>query len=144
MLAMLTRLPALLTFCVSLGCANDDESGDGHEDSADHHASESEGSTTGLDDTAAHAETSVDPGDPVAVWCNCMLTNCHDAYHAQFGEEHPTSEEMCQAAGAAVPQNGAPVMTGNFLECRQHFCDQAAASGDMAGCENAIGDAVCI
>jgi hypothetical protein len=42
----------------------------------------------------------------------------------------------------ALPTNGAPIESGNFLECRQHFCDAGAA--DEALCENAIGNAVCV
>ena len=71
-----------------------------------------------------------------------MLANCHDLYHGAWGEDHISAEAMCLEAAAAVPGAGSDVMEGNFIECRVHFCEQAAA--DEALCENAMGNAVCI
>ena len=69
-----------------------------------------------------------------------MLANCHDQYHDTWGEDHKASEAACLMEADALPMNGSDIDMGNFIECRQHFCDMAAS--DEALCANALGDAV--
>ncbi len=109
---------------------------------ADHgsetHGSETHGSETHGSET--HGETTA--GDtPAAQYCACMLENCHDQYHATWGEEHPDSETMCLAAAEAVPSVGMPAMSGNSIECRLHFCE--LGHDDPAACDTALGTAPC-
>lgn len=91
-----------------------------------------------------HAGTAGTTGEPSAidVYCACMLENCHDEYHATWGEDHEASEAMCAAAAAAVPSVGAPATTGNSLECRQHYCDLGEAV--PGACASAIGGGACV
>ncbi len=102
------------------------------------HGSETHGSETHGSET--HGETTA--GDtPAAQYCACMLENCHDQYHATWGEEHPDSETMCLAAAEAVPSVGMPAMSGNSIECRLHFCE--LGHDDPAACDTALGTAPC-
>jgi len=80
--------------------------------------------------------------DPAAVYCDCVFTNCHEPYHAKWGEDEMMSEAACLMEASALPVNGSDIDMGNFIECRQHFCDLAAS--DETLCANALGDAVCI
>lgn len=41
-----------------------------------------------------------------------------------------------------LPEDDGMPMAGADLECRQHFCEQAA--DDESLCSNAMGEAVCI
>ncbi len=104
---------------------------------SDHGASSSSGDHGGDDHSV-----DTDGSDPIVAYCGCMLANCHDEYHAKWGEDHVASEEACMMEAEALPQNGSPIEAGNFFECREHFCE--AAAGDPSVCANAIGAAVCI
>lgn len=96
------------------------------------------GASSGSDDHGVDTDSS----DAIVAYCGCMLANCHDEYHAKWGEDHVASEEACMMEAEALPQNGSPIEAGNFFECREHFCE--AAAGDPSVCANAIGAAVCI
>jgi hypothetical protein len=85
-------------------------------------------------------ETSAD--DPAVVYCSCVFSNCHDAYHEKWGEDEMASEAACLMEAEALPVNGSDIEMGNFIECRMHFCELAA--DDESLCANALGDAVCV
>lgn len=91
-----------------------------------------------------HAGTAGTTGEPSAidVYCACMLENCHDEYHATWGEDHEASEAMCAAAAAAVPSVGVPATTGNSLECRLHYCELGEAV--PGACASAMGGGACV
>jgi hypothetical protein len=123
----------------STGCPGGDDStadrAHGSETSAHHHTTE-EGS-------GADTRT-VDSGedDPAAAYCACVFANCHEPYHAKWGEDEVASEAACLTEASALPQNGAEVEMGDFIECRVHFCELAAS--DATACAAALGDEVCI
>lgn len=91
-----------------------------------------------------HAGTAGTTGEPSAidVYCACMLENCHDEYHATWGEDHEASEAMCAAAAAAAPSVGVPATTGNSLECRLHYCELGEAV--PGACASAMGGGACV
>ena len=102
---------------------------------------------TGETTHATHAETAGTAGttgEPSAidVYCACMLENCHDEYHATWGEDHEASEAMCAAAAAAVPSVGVPATMGNSLECRQHYCELGEPV--PGACASALGGGACV
>ncbi|MBX7078765.1 MAG: hypothetical protein K1X88_06210 [Nannocystaceae bacterium] len=124
-------------------CKSDDGGGDTAADehgAGEHGASEASAGEHGAD-THDHSVDS-DGTDPAVAYCSCMLANCHEPYHTKFGEDEMAAEAACLAEAGAVPSNGAPTEMGNFIECRQHFCD--AAMADPTVCTNALGDAVCM
>lgn len=110
-----------------------------HDHGADEHGSVDEHGTSAGDDHSIDT----DPGDPIVAYCGCMLEYCHDQYHAKWGEDHMASEEACLMEAQGLPSNGGPTESGNFFECREHFCE-LAAGGDESVCDNAIGAAVCV
>ena len=67
-------------------------------------------------------------------YCACMLVNCHDHYHATWGEDHEASEAMCLAAAEALDDAA--------FACRMAACD--AAADDPAACVDAIGGGACM
>ena len=85
-------------------------------------------------------DTSAD--DPAVAYCMCVFSNCHELYHAKWGEDEMAAEAACLMEADALPMNGSDIDMGNFIECRMHFCELAA--GDESLCVNALGDAVCI
>jgi hypothetical protein len=144
---------SLAVVCLVTGCPSDD--GDSGGDSgADEHGTDEHGTDEhgtdehgtdehGTDEhgTDEHGvETAAD--DPAAILCSCLLANCHDPYHTKWGEDEMMSQQACLMEADALPMNGSDIEMGNFIECRQHFCD-AAASDDTV-CANALGDAVCM
>ncbi len=72
-------------------------------------------------------------------YCGCMLLSCHDQYHQKFGPESDevAAREACLAEAGALPVNGSDVDSGNFIECRLHFC--TAGKTDPSVCDNTIG-----
>ncbi|MFO0635036.1 MAG: hypothetical protein U0168_19505 [Nannocystaceae bacterium] len=137
----------LLPLCLALfslpSCKSDDGGGDTAADehgAGEHGASEASGSGTAAD-THDHSVDS-DADDPAVAYCSCVFANCHEPYHAKWGEDEMAAEAACLAEAGALPSNGGPTEMGNFIECRQHFCDAAAA--DPTVCTNALGDAVCM
>lgn len=109
-----------------------------HEHTTEHeHATEP--TSTGHEHTSTEATT--DGSSPASDYCECMLVHCHDQYHGTWGEEHPQSENNCNADAAMLPTVGVPAMSGDSLECRLYHCEQAA--GDASLCEAAIGGAPC-
>lgn len=125
------------------GCPSDDTSDDG----ASTHEHGAEASTAEHGAEASTAEThdhSVDTNadDPAVVYCSCVFANCHEPYHAKWGEDEMASEAACLMEADALPMNGSDIEMGNFIECRMHFCELAATDPTM--CTNALGDAVCM
>ena len=110
------------------------------------HAHATTTGTTGHAHTGetTHAGTAGTTGEPSAidVYCACMLENCHDEYHATWGEDHEASEAMCAAAAAAVPSVGVPATMGNSLECRQHYCELGEPV--PGACASALGGGACV
>ena len=132
-----------VTLALLLAACSDDDNGDtaadtpgAEEHGAGEHGAEEHGG-------AEHDHSvDTDQNDPVVAYCSCMLANCHDPYHAKWSDDEIMAEQACLMEAQALPVNGAPTEMGNFLECRQHFCDAAAT--DATVCANAIGDAVCM
>lgn len=101
------------------------------------------GGTHGADTHGGHDHTiDTDGSDPAVAYCMCVFVNCHEQYHAKWGEDEMVSEQACLAEAGALPSNGAPIETGNFIECREHFCELAQA--DSTQCDAALGNTVCI
>ncbi len=152
---------ALLAFIIAVACSpsdsgtttgtTTDSTGHAHETHATHETGSETAAPTSTEahDThehethATHAEETGTTGaaTPVDVYCECMLLNCHDQYHALWGEDHVESEAMCQAAAGAVPSVGMDAMSGDSIECRTHFC--SVGHDDAAACESALGGAPC-
>lgn len=139
------RVPLLLLpLYLAYGCkddgdddtSSDEHGGDDHDHGADEHGAEEHG------ESGHDHSVDTDADDPVVVYCSCMLANCHEPYHMKWGEDEMAAEEACLMEAQGVPSNGGPTEMGNFLECRQHFCDAAAM--DDTVCANALGDAVCM
>jgi len=118
--------------------SGDHDDSTGHDDASTGHDDET---TAGEHGTAEHG-TETGGGSSAEQYCFCMLENCHDQYHATWGEEHPQSEEMCLTAAEAVPSVGMPAMSGNSLECRLHFCE--LGHDDPTACDIALGAAPCV
>lgn len=121
------------------GCPSDDDSSD---TGADDHTHDSSGAhdSSGGHDSGGSSDTG--SSGAAATYCSCVLANCHEPYHAKWGEDEIAAQQACLAEAAALPVNGAPTEMGNFIECRQHFCDLAAS--DDSVCANALGEAVCM
>lgn len=84
------------------------------------------------------------PPDPdyIAVYCNCVLRNCHDDSHAKWGMSDAELLAGCKAESAQIPMHGSPTTEGNFLECRVAACERAAT--DLSTCYPALGTAPCL
>lgn len=91
--------------------------------------------TTDAPGTASSSSGGGDP-PPLTEYCDCMVVECHDQYHAKFGEEHRVAEMLCLEYAASIPSVGAPAMSGNSIECYTWAC----AQGD---CEAALGGGAC-
>jgi hypothetical protein len=81
---------------------------------------------------------------PAEVYCNCMLTSCHDQYHSHFGPDtdEPAARAACLAEAAALPSAGMPATSGNSIECRMYFCEVGRTDETMCG--GSIGEAPCM
>ena len=90
------------------------------------------GDATSGESTAAESTGAVEPA-PLAEHCACMLENCHDQYHAMWGEDHVQSEMMCLADAGAQPTVGMPAMSGNSIECRYDACTKKDCVGATGG-----------
>lgn len=126
-----------------VGCA--DDGNDDAADTLDHGAEEHGAAEHGAEEQGSEGHdhsVDTDPNDPIVAYCACVFANCHEPYHAKWGEDEMAAEQACLMEAEAVPSNGGPTEMGNFLECRQHFCDAAAT--DPTVCTNALGDAVCM
>ena len=130
-----------------VGAASDDEgAGETHDHDHDHGAVDSgSGDEHGASEETSDHDHSVDTDadDPAVIYCSCVFANCHEAYHAKWGEDEMVAEAACLMEADALPMNGSDVDMGNFIECRMHFCDLAAA-GDDTQCAAALGDEICI
>jgi len=115
--------------------------GDDAATAGDDAATAGDDATTSGDDSSGDGETS--GGDAAAQeYCNCLLVNCHDDFHERYGEGDVVALPACYEAAAAIPMVGMEAMSGDSLECRMHFCNEAA--GDASACAAALGDEVCI
>ncbi len=104
------------------------------------------GQGTGGGGHGAHAGSSGasgQSGDLATEYCDCMLTACHDEYHATFGPESDevAARQACLSTAAAVPVNGSPVTQGNFIECRIHHCELGKTNA--SACPASIGQGAC-
>ena len=128
---------------LALACKSDDGGTDtaAEHGGAEHGAAEHGAAEHGAADSHDHS-VDTDAMDPAVIYCSCVFANCHEPYHAKWGEDEMAAETACLAEANALPSNGGPTEMGNFIECRQHFCDMAAA--DPMVCTNALGDAVCM
>lgn len=75
-------------------------------------------------------------------YCTCMLVSCHDKFHSKWGEADGDAAAACIANANAVPKRGMETETGNFLECRMHFC--GIGDENDTACEKAAGEATCL
>ena len=130
--------------------------------SDDHHATAGDDAATAGDDAATAGDDAATAGDDAATvgddasgaedssggdaaaetYCNCMLVNCHDDFHERYGEGDVVALPACYEAAAAFPTVGMDAMSGDSLECRMHFCNEAAADG--SACAAALGDEICV
>lgn len=132
-LALLLPLAALTLGCESEACHEVDEDCGGHAGSGVG-ASSAGGAGQGGAGGSASALA--------LAYCNCMLGDaCHDQYHDTFGPDtdEEAAREACLAAADALPVAGADVDTGNFIECRIHYCELGPT--DATACDNTIGGA---
>jgi len=129
---MMAATCALLTSaCGDEACHDDETCGD-----ADGGAG-SGGSGTGAGASGGAGGTA----DLTIDYCVCMLANCHDPYHVEWGDDEEVARDRCIDAAAAVPQTGSPATDGNSLECRMNACEMAAT--DSASCDGAFGSDPC-
>ncbi len=106
-------------------------------------SSDDSAATDGGGTADAAADAAGDGGlTPPQELCNCLLINCHEPYHAQYGEGDEVAIPACEADAESLPTAGMDTMSGNFLECRQAFCDLAAT--DATNCPAALGGAPCM
>lgn len=92
--------------------------------------------------TAATTPADAGPDTSILAYCNCLLSNCHDESHQKWGA---TDEELlagCRSEALNVPSNGAPITSGNFIECRVGYCKQSLQ--DSQFCSAALGQTVCL
>jgi hypothetical protein len=83
------------------------------------------------------------PSSLAETYCDCMLLTCHDAYHDHFGPEsdEEAARAACWAEAETLPVAGMDVDSGNFVECRIHYC--ASGSEDADTCAATIGEGAC-
>jgi hypothetical protein len=142
---MIMRSPSIAILAFLVGCPADDDDGSSAAETHADHGSETHGTTDQGSETHAtadHGSSETGPSSAVEAYCSCVFENCHEPYHMKWGEDEIAAQQACQMEAEGVPSNGAPIEMGNYLECRQHFCDVAA--NDPSVCPNALGDAVCI
>ena len=72
-------------------------------------------------------------------FCTCMLFECHDAFHATYGEDDVEARDNCLLEISSLPAAGAPATSGNVQECRVHFCQTEAERN----CQAALGNSLC-
>jgi hypothetical protein len=70
----------------------------------------------------------VDPS--ILAMCQCLLINCHDAYHLEYGLDEIAADAACNDDGASIPLEG----SGDTVECRLNACS-------MSDCEAGFGKA---
>lgn len=129
-------LPISMALLVAIAaCGGDDEPAcDGGTDCAS-----GGGSSTG----GAGGQGGEAPPSLAETYCDCMLFTCHDAYHDHFGPEsdEEAARAACLAEAEMLPVAGMNVDSGNFVECRLHFC--ATGSDDPDTCAATIGEGAC-
>ena len=80
--------------------------------------------------TPSGSSSSGDPQtDPmVLAMCQCLLINCHDPYHEQYGETDFDAAIACNEDGDSLPLEG----DGDSVQCRLDACS-------MSDCEAGLG-----
>jgi hypothetical protein len=83
------------------------------------------------------------PSDVASDYCDCMLTVCHDAYHATYGPEsdEALARSTCLTEAASLPEAGMDVDSGHFIECLLHHCALGIETPET--CAAAVGAGVC-
>ena len=83
----------------------------------------------------AGASLSADAGDDAGIdagpavteaataYCECVFVACHDDFHATFGLDDLASIEACGVFASTLPTTQGTAVSGNSLQCRQHWCD---------------------
>jgi hypothetical protein len=91
-------------------------------------------SDAGALDAGAAADAGVVITPEATAYCECVFVACHDDFHETFGIDDLESIAACQTFASALPTVGMVVLTGNNLECRQHWCDAVPTD-----CPSALG-----
>lgn len=89
------------------------------------------------DHADAGAAADVGPRTPVEAYCDCMVTVCHDRYHALWGEDEVQARGTCLELAGALPAEGA----GDSLACRARYCERGVV--DISSCLAATGGPPC-
>lgn len=96
---------------------------------------------SGHDEDAGHDAAVDGAGSESAALCNCLLINCHDPFHAQYGVADDVAIAACVMDADGLPHAEMPVTSGNFIECRAAACE--AAVMDDTRCAAALGGPPC-
>lgn len=75
-------------------------------------------------------------------YCACMLVDCHDDYHDNWGEDHMIAEMMCLDFFNGFASAGMSTKEGANQECIAAHCE-AAMMGEPT-CDSAMGMGVCV
>lgn len=72
-------------------------------------------------------------------YCDCMFLKCHDLYHELWEEDEVVARQACLHEAEATPVNGGETQSGDFIECRLHFCeDELVRDCATAGARNDV------
>lgn len=110
-----------------------------HGGCGDDHGS-SDGGESGSDETGAEEDLPTD-------LCNCLLVRCHVSFHDRWGTEDGAAIMACKEEVGGLPEAGMDVDSGNFIECRVHYCEMSENTDPEADdpdlCPQAMGQMVC-
>jgi hypothetical protein len=98
-------------------------------------------SPVALDDAGSNGD--VGPEDAGADdlserYCRCMTGYCFDGWPGNL------SFDECVAFADGLHRAGSSVTTGDFIECRIHWCEVHITSFDNTHCDHARGQSVCV
>lgn len=79
-------------------------------------------------------DAGVEVTEEAIAYCECVFVACHDDFHETFGVDDLASIEACNVFASGLPTVGMDVVSGDSLECRQHWCD-----AQPADCPSALG-----
>jgi hypothetical protein len=116
----------------------------------DGHGSEDVGES-GSDDTDSDGTdtdgTDTGDGDMAGDLCACLLFRCHVSFHDRWGVEDGVATAACKEEMEALPKAGMDVDSGDFIECRVHYCEMSEnddpEADDPDFCPQAMGETVC-